>query len=293
MTISNVGVAVATGAAVGGGGSAATASPTGTHQPATTVISGARLASVNGKRYERLINDICAKMVSPHLQRERLPLSTMRAESLGGCFSSRTDLQLNWRRPSDVNIEVKVHTAPDWMQASLAPCCASVSGWTVKNPDRNPALDDLFRTATAKGATEAAISLFPGGTPPFLLLGGGWGSKLVTRPQWDEVRAGFGDVYFDIADDAIAKAYASKGVQYIQISRYGLYHCVEDVCGFGTIPFLCEQRLRVRCKRHGKKCPETGKHVPSTVTASLRPNLRKLPRSPVSLERPVDLACFL
>ena len=241
---------------------------------------GARLATINGRRYERLVNNICAKFRSPHL--ENVPLSTMTHADLGGCCSNKNDLQLNWHKNRDTTIEIKVHTAPDWIQAALVPCMASPIGWIVKDREKNAAMNHVFNDYVSCQPT----SLFPGGIPPFLARSG------ITHKEWDSVKSSFSDVYFDIDRDTIAKSYALKGVQYIQISKYGLYHCIEDVCGLGTIPFHCFQRLRVRCKRHGRKCPDTGQHIPSTVTASLRPVLRDLARSPVSLERPGDFACI-
>jgi hypothetical protein len=244
---------------------------------------GAKRATVNGKRYERWINGICSKYASPHLQNEKIPLSTMSSDDLGGCSSAKHDLHLNWRKPSDVTIEIKVHTAPDWIQAALAPCSRAPVGWVVKDGAKNAEMNEVFSRYVAAENKK----VFTGGVPPFLAR---TTIQRMTRKEWDAVKTGFADVYYDIDDDTIAKAYAAKGVQYIQISKYGLYHCVEDVCGLGTVPFICQQHLRVRCKRHGKKCPETGQHVPSTVTSSLRPNLRNLAKSPVSLEKPVDFS---
>lgn len=125
----------------------------------------------------------------------------------------------------------------------------------------------------------AHTELFNGKIPPFLLKTG------MTFPEWESVAAEFRDEQYSAPSDAISKFYAEKGNAYIQIKGYGLYHTGVDVCGFGVPYFRCQTHLRVRCKRHGRKCPLTGKDIPTSVMTSFW--VSKPPeRSPFSLDDP-------
>lgn len=108
----------------------------------------------------------------------------------------------------------------------------------------------------------AHTELFGGKIPPFLQKTG------FTFPEWDVVSADFRDEHYPAPSDVIAKYYAEKGNAYIQVKGYGLYHTGVDICGFGVPYFRCQSHLRIRCKRHGRKCPITGKDIPTSVMAS-------------------------
>ncbi len=244
------------------------------------MMNGAKRATVNGKRYEQKINDVCASLRSPHLN--GTPLSTTDNDQLGGCNACRVDMALNWKSMRDIFVEIKVHTAPDWMQAVIVPGDPKPSGWGVKDIKKNVAMHEVFdKTVSAHKSL-----IFNGDIPPFHVPET---SSQYNSTIWNAVKTNFRDQYIPVDDDEIAKAYARKGVDYIQVSGYGLYHLKEDKCGFGTEPFRCKQRLRIRCKRHGKKCKQTGQHIPTSVTISLRPIMKYLKKSPVSLERPRSL----
>jgi hypothetical protein len=252
-------------------------------------MNGAKRATINGKRYEQQVNAVCREVVSPHLP--EVALSTSSAEQLGGCSSDRCDLVLNWKCVGDTVVEVKVRTAPDWMQATIVPGDATKRAtrntplrWHVKDQVKNAAIHDVFNRTMEHLPTPV---LFDGQIPPFLNV------PATSISNWDQIKSGFKDQYIPVCDDEIAKAYAVKGAQYIQVSGYGLYHLVHDTCGFGTIPFRCQQRLRIRCKRHGRKSRATHRDVPSSVTVSLRPILKTLKKSPVSLDRLQSLSQLL
>jgi hypothetical protein len=108
----------------------------------------------------------------------------------------------------------------------------------------------------------AHADLFDGKVPPFLIASG------MTYPEWETIAHDFKDEQYMAPADAISKYYFEKGNSYIQIHGYGLYHTGIDVCGFGVPYFKCPTHLRIRCKRHGKKCPLTGKDIPTSVMAS-------------------------
>lgn len=108
----------------------------------------------------------------------------------------------------------------------------------------------------------AHAELFEGRIPPFLLRRG------ITFPEWDMVSLSFADEQYHAPSDIISRYYASKQNHYIQVNGYGLYHTGNDICGFGVPYFQCPSWVRVRCKRHGKKCPLTGKDIPTSVMAS-------------------------
>jgi hypothetical protein len=128
----------------------------------------------------------------------------------------------------------------------------------------------------------AHAELFEGKIPPFLL------KKDMTFPEWDEESSDFSDEQYHAPSDVISKYYLEKGNSYIQINGYGLYHTGEDVCNFGVPYFRCPTYLRIRCKRHGKKCAVTGKDIPTSVMASFW--ISKPPaKSPFSLDEPAKL----
>jgi hypothetical protein len=114
--------------------------------------------------------------------------------------------------------------------------------------------------------------------PPFI------DDASMTYDDWVRVKHLYPDVYIPCPNDSIAKTYRAKGVHYIQLEHYGLYHTGDDVCDFGVPMFACSQRLRVRCKRHGSRCKVTGNHIPTSVTAALRPTIKTLTKSPISIE---------
>jgi hypothetical protein len=230
------------------------------------MITKGKMCSLNGRLYEQFVNEICKHKISPHLN---IPLSTCKETSLGGC-TNKKDLSLNWEKKGDIGMEIKCNNAPDWIQTTLT--FNETRGlWQVKDK-KNILRDQINRILKSN-----AESLFK--APPMFL------SKPEFRyEEWENEKESFKDIYIPIHNQSICNAYYKKGIHYIQLRDYGLYHTHKDVCNFGTSKFVCKQRLRIRCKRHGRKCVESGNHVPSSVVASFRPVYSSIKRSKVSIE---------
>ncbi len=100
----------------------------------------------------------------------------------------------------------------------------------------------------------------------------------LTSETWLREKEKFKDQYFDCDPKAISDYYRTKGSAYIQVEGKGLYHTGVDPCGFGVPFFECPTRIRIRCKVHHGK-------VPTSVTAALNYNKKKLRASPFCLIR--------
>jgi hypothetical protein len=236
------------------------------------VFTGGSKCSASGKKYEKEVNAIC-RSVQAHGSAH--PLSTMDDKDLGGC-TSRFDLQLNWGGGArNVNVEIKRNT-PDWVQTSIVPSTTQ---------RRSPRISIIqWRVKAASPFSHIFDGILAGkhvfdDVPSFACEG-----KNRNSADWEKERALFPDKYIECHDNCIADAYRVKGVEYIQVFGYGLYHTGNDSCNLGVPMFLCKQKLRIRCKRHGKRCKDTGKYVPSSITASLRPVLKTLQPSGLSLD---------
>lgn len=164
---------------------------------------------------------------------------------------------------SHIDVEVK-----QTIKAEFGQKCAIVKEGILTIPD--PLFQDCI----------AHTELFNGHIPPFLQKSG------ITFPEWDSVAELFRDENYHAPSSVISQFYKRKGNSYIQIRDYGLYHTGEDIAGFGVPEFKCPTFLRVRCKRHGKKCAITGKDIPSSVMTSFWIKTPPLP-SPYSLDNPI------
>lgn len=218
--------------------------------------------SVQGRKYEKEIADLCKSLKSYHIDNA---LNTQTDDELGGC-SAHQDILLNFYTEKDTGIEVK-RVTPDWMQLSIVP--DTNGAWKSSSRSKIP-LESRY--IFEKLITD--ITLFH--PPPFL-------ERAITYEEWKASKHLYKDCYKDVPNDTIARVYSAKGSHYIQLNGYGLYHTGTDPCNFNVPFFTCEQRLRVRCKRHGKK-DANGNHLPSSVMASLCPKLRTLLKSPYSLD---------
>lgn len=236
--------------------------------------------SRSGKAYELLVASVCARLKSPYLN---MPLNTQSPNDLGGC-SIKQDITLNCKHIGDVNVEVKSRNVPDWIQCSITPMEKKTRSrssdqsqtvqWVAKKKTYQPPnVISMFEKTINR------IRIFEGNIPSFLL-----NNRSTTHTEWKQECNRFKDSYYPIDSNSIAEAYRARGVSYIQVKGHGLFHTGDDVCGFGVPLFACSQRLRVRCKRHGKKCSETGLNIPSSVMASFRPILSTLCKSPFSLD---------
>jgi hypothetical protein len=229
--------------------------------------------SRSGKAYEMQVAGVCARLRSPFM---KTPLNTQSPKELGGC-SAKQDIILNCKEMGDVNVEVKSKNVPDWIQCSIIPqqrLPTKVLRWTSKQKSyQPPKVVKMFERTINQN------NIFGGNVPSFLV-----DDKPPTHAEWMRESCNFKDAYYPIPSTSIARAYKLRGVHYIQVKGHGLFHTGTDVCRFGVPLFSCSQRLRIRCKRHGKKCSITGKNVPSSVMASFRPILSTLGKSGTSLD---------
>jgi hypothetical protein len=237
-------------------------------------MAGGSMCSKSGRLYELAVQKACSTVASPLL---KIPLNTQSASELGGCDYTRPDLVLNWAAERDVAVEIKRNHAPDWIQTALV--VGADGAWSPKVSKRNRDVVHIVRDIL-EGA-----EMYPD-APPFL-------QGDMTIHEWDAVKHAYGDMYLPCDSMTIANAYHEKKVHYIQVEGHGLYHTREDFCDFGTTVFTCTQRLRIRMKKHGKRCKLTGKHVPSSVTASFRPVFKSLRKSPVSLDSSSCVAAMI
>jgi hypothetical protein len=111
---------------------------------------------------------------------------------------------------------------------------------------------------------------FKGEIPSFLK-----GDK--NMKKWKEEKINFKDEYIRVASDTINEYYQKKGVHYIQIENYGLYHTKEDILKLGTIKFEVSTKIRIRCKQHSSSS------LPSSVQASFVFSRKYMNESPVDL----------
>ena len=225
--------------------------------------------SESGRAYEVLVASTCAKFKSSFVN---IPFNTQTKDELGGC-SSRYDVSLNYHRTQDVHVEVKGKNAPDWIQTTLKPYKKRI---TRSTENKQIILWQPRHKSRATKVFEKCLAhqyIFDGLLPSFTHF-----------QDWSKHASKFADVYVPCKNTSIATCYKQKGFHYIQVYGHGLYHTGVDVCSFGVPYFKCEQRVRIRCKRHGKVCKQTGESLPSSVVASLRPKLSTLPNSRYSLD---------
>jgi len=231
--------------------------------------------SRSGKAYEVLVANVCARLKSPFMNK---PLNTQSPKDLGGC-SIKQDITLNRKRVGDINVEVKSKNVPDWIQCSITPVVLNSRTqtrvrWVAKQKSYQP-----HQVIAMFEDTINSVRVFEGNVPSFLT-----NKRSTTHDEWKQECQKFKDAYYPIDSSSIAEAYRLRGVSYIQVRGHGLFHTGTDRCGFGVPLFDCSQRLRIRCKRHGRKCSLTGLNIPSSVMASFRPILSTLSKSPFSLD---------
>jgi hypothetical protein len=171
------------------------------------------------------------------------------------------DIQIPYKGRK-VDVEVKHTKGAEFGQ------CRAVLKDGVLEPS-NPLFQDCI----------AHTELFGGNIPPFLQ------KKSLLFHEWEAVSSQFKDEMYPASRTSISEYYFQKGNSYIQIKGLGLYHTGEDVCGFGVPYFECLTQLRVRCKRHGIKCPITKKDIPTSVMTSFWIKTPP-PPSPYSLDNP-------
>jgi len=189
---------------------------------------------------------------------ETVIANALKLTTTAGSNKHVNDVRFPWKGRM-IDVEVKQTKGAEFGQCKAF----LVNGvLTVANP--------LFQECIAH------TDLFDGHIPPFL-------TKKIVFDDWEKVAHLFQDEHYTAPPNAISKYYLQKGNSYIQIKGLGLYHTGEDVCGFGVPYFVCQTRLRVRCKRHGVKCPVTKKDIPTSVMTSFWVTKPPAP-SPYSLD---------
>jgi hypothetical protein len=205
--------------------------------------------------------------ISGNLYETRLA-GVLKIAKTAGSNKHVNDLRIPWG-VGHIDIEAK-----QTVKAEFGQKCAVVKDGVLTIPD--PLFQDCI----------AHTELFGGAIPPFLLKGS------TTYADWSAVEEQFRDEQYHAPSTVISEFYKRKGNAYIQIRGLGLYHTGEDVAGWGVPYFKCPTYLRVRCKRHGKKCPLTGKDIPTSVMTSFWVKTPP-PPSPFSLDSPLTLPAGL
>ena len=190
---------------------------------------------------------------------EALVAGVLKIVGTAGSNKHVNDIRIPWKG-RHIDIEAK-----QTVKAEFGQKCAVVKDGVLEIPD--PLFQDCI----------AHTELFGGAIPPFLQKSG------FTYSEWSAVEETFRDEQYHAPSTVISDFYRRKGNAYIQIRGLGLYHTGEDVAGWGVPYFKCPTYLRVRCKRHGKKCPLTGKDIPSSVMTSFWVKTPPAP-SPYSLD---------
>ena len=91
------------------------------------------------------------------------------------------------------------------------------------------------------------------------------------------------DIRRELPTNTMSEYYKDKGVYYIQVQGYGLYHTGEDILNLGVPFFECHQYLRIRTSKHKKKLPN-GVRIPTDVVGDINYNKRTLKRSAYNLD---------
>jgi hypothetical protein len=195
---------------------------------------------------------------------EALVARILQVGKTAGSNKHVNDIRIPWK-DSYIDIEIK-----QTVKAEFGQKCVVVKDGVLEIPD------PLFQDCIAR------TELFGGSIPPFLQKSG------LTFPEWEAVAHTFQDEQHHAPSTSISDFYRRKGNSYIQINGLGLYHTGEDIAGWGVPYFKCSTYLRVRCKRHGKKCPLTGKDIPTSVMTSFWVKTAP-PPSPFSLDNVLTL----
>jgi len=231
------------------------------------------LCSKEGKKYEKIVYDICKKC-----KINTLFFNTQNESELAGCNSNH-DIICNFMDynnipiPIPIPIEIKKMKTPDWMQCSLK-YDKSQNTWLGSEKNKIPNLSKKIFEDLIKN-----INLFNGKIPPFI-------EKNITHNEWVNIKKDtidYDDVYINCPADTIKKLYKEKGCYYIQISDKGLYHLGEDICSFGVPEFICDQELRVRTKIH-TTCNSHGFCKLSVIVACKPKNIKSLSKSNFTLD---------
>jgi hypothetical protein len=85
------------------------------------------------------------------------------------------------------------------------------------------------------------------------------------------------EIRISLSSDSMSEYYKSKGVHYIQIEGYGLYHTGNDILNLDVPIFMCNQYLRIRTSKHKKKI--SGYRIPSDVVGDINYDKKTITKS--------------
>lgn len=226
------------------------------------------ICSKNGNEYEKQIFNITSQV--RHVL-SNLKFNTQNSNQLGGS-NHKNDIECNLREHSDIPIEIKKCSTPDWMQSKIY-FDNIHKEWKVTENGKIP--DPCKRIFTLLLKESNTQDIFDGNVPVL---------KNITYDDWIKQKHLFKDKYIPCPDDTIANLYKEKGCFYIQISDKGLYHLGTDPCNFGVPYFSCPQKLRIRIKVHSRK-NKNGFASLSPMLSCLPQNINLLKKSPYSLDK--------
>jgi len=226
--------------------------------------------SESGAKYELRVWKVCKE-----LYYDEKPFCVISKSELAGS-STGHDIKCLFDDET-IPIEIKKSGASDWSQVSID---VEDGKWSTKRTNRTKAeeeVQDIF-----DGYLECE-DIFNGKLPPPVYEN--W-----LHPDWVEYKKEhpeFEDHYIrDCPDDLISVVHAAKGIEYIQISDYGLYHTGKNICGFSVPKFVHKSQIRVRTKINYREDPRTG-FMRMSVVAAVQPFSLKgstLEPSPYSLD---------
>lgn len=231
------------------------------------IVSSGKKPSINGKKYEIEIFNNCNKLRYINGGKFIQDLES----DLGGS-SVKNDLLCTYTHLNKIfktGIEIKNNLNAEMGQQSIV---FSNNRWIAKSKKNPEMVNKLFENIVniEKNNTNNINIL---NDPPKL-------KEYKNRKEFDdwqemhlskikaqnpESKKKSADYCWEILNTKfISEIYKYKGNSYIQIKNYGLYHLGVDICNLGVPEFKPETiRIRIRCKRRGKKgC------IPSSITVS-------------------------
>lgn len=242
--------------------------------PTVKVKRGSQ-CSVQGGKYEQKVHDVVSQCLLQDSDRN-ISFNTQLSSQLGGS-TAVNDLQCNFNETNDIGIEIKKNGSPDYTHCKMfyddnEPVQKWRAAYNAKSkvPEACKKIYDNLLQNTC---------LFNNEKTPFM-------ERDLTLTEWNHIKKStdkWNDVYVPVPSNTIQSLYKTKGCQYIQVEKHGLYHLGEDICGFGVPEFQVEQRIRIRIKVHHSKNAK-GFCALSVMAAAQPVSLKKLVPSPYSLD---------
>lgn len=187
--------------------------------------------SKRGIAYESVVREVCAQF-----RFNDAPLFS--AKSAGCSHGCDLILQVSGRQ---IGIEIKNRRATECGQRTLHICESAPH-------ERILALPEAARVHRAALGNHIP---FGGYVPRFLSAT----TETERRNLWREEKAKCADeTLVEIPSTIIRDYYAEQGSSYMQLEGFGLYRTgADDPLQTKAPLFECQTKVRIRCKRHGKK----------------------------------------